>query len=63
MLWVVAGATRQYFMYPKFAPAFERIFGVPFRATTTFLFAFFEHSKNAYTSLAFFFRERKRERK
>jgi hypothetical protein len=32
-------------------------FGEPFRLTTTFLFAFFGHF------LAFFFRERKRERK
>ena len=36
---------------------YARIFGEPFSATTTFLFAFFGHF------LAFFFRERKRERK
>jgi hypothetical protein len=41
MLWVVAGATRQYFMYEKpRACLCERVFGVPFRLTTGFLSSF-----------------------
>ena len=54
MLWVVAGATRQYFMYEKPRAALcERVFGEPFRTTTVFLSSFCER-------LSSFFLERRK---
>jgi hypothetical protein len=61
MLWVVAGATRQYFMCEKpRACLCERVFCVPLKIYHGLSFFFLENAKHSYISSSFFLERRKK---